>query len=303
MQDQYPGDTQFTAIVHSIYQGGLSKPGGKSRPPNSGVAFDQIILENKSQVFTRPDIVDLLLTRYAADVTLTDGTVINCKDFLWNTNFTQSACLNSLYYTDGYNNLADWNSWAGLHDGHWYRDRGDQFDDRAFWAPSRLEGQHNGGTAYKFQDATFLESNNSVKRRGWNQAHEDVMYVWGWDPKEQGNANGWIGAHLGFRHEESGASCLFWFTPEDVFFEAVKEQGGQRRRISVGYGPSDDQYAGRGLWTIDANVTTQPSQMRIAPSSHTRLQPIHQMTAARKLPRIKSVFRNPIRSKLFKRRK
>lgn len=277
MQDQYPSDTDYTDIIQSIYQGGLDKPGGKNRPPSSGVAHDQVTLEEKPQIYTRAEIVTILLDRYAADLTLMDGSVINCKTFLWNTEFSSSACLTSLYDTDGYDAQADWDKWAGLHQGHWYRDRGDEFEDAAFWARSRLEGQHNGGTPYKFQDATFLDSANAVKRRGWNQSHEDVKYVWGWDPKDSGDEQGWIGAHLGFRHDEKGANCLFWFTPYEVFFEAVRTFGGLTRRISVGYGPPDDQYAGRGQWVIDPTVTAQPTHMRQArpsPPRHAANRPV-----------------------------
>ena len=66
----------------------------------------------------------------------------------------------------------------------------------------------------------------------------------------------------------------------------MKEVGGERRRISVGFGPSDDMYAGRGLWTIDSSVTTQPNPMRQASRKRYALRPY------KKVAGVKSIYDN-----------
>lgn len=248
--DNYPGDAAFTDLLQKIYHGANGQ---------GGISNDKIKLKahtnpNRADgTWTRTEIVTLLLDRYD-DIIAGSPRPDSCKSWLFNTNFTVAACVASLTNPSAYDDASGWRNWAGSHSGTWYSDgqggaAGPTFKDDAKWNPPRDEGRHPpgsvppAGSPYDFQPVDFKDAAGNVVRRGWNQSHKDVEYLWSWDPKDEGQQNGEIGAHLGFRHVEDGAEAIFWFTCREVFFEAIKEVDGVKHRISVGIW-------GRGLWTV-----------------------------------------------------
>ncbi|MFU7528112.1 hypothetical protein [Qipengyuania sp. ASV99] len=237
--DNYPGDDANTELLQDIYHG--PKPAR-----NGGVSGDKIDLAWDRKpgpgggLWTRAEIVAALLDRYAKKPTVAGS----CKVWLWNTNLTPASCLAALTTPKGYADASGWQAWAGLHQGSWYQDQAAPSPDNARWHAPRQTGAHlPAGTPYDFQLVDFHAPSGGVTRRGWNQSHKDVGYVWGWDPKDNGQTNGEIGAHLGFPFSEDGADAIIWFTKREVFLEAVKTVDGVRRRISVGL-------RGVGQWTI-----------------------------------------------------
>jgi hypothetical protein len=241
--DNYPGDAAFTALLQRIYHG---PPGPGGTPGTGGVSHDKIDLawDRKPGAgngqWTRTEIVQALLARYASRPS--GGTT--CKAFLGNANITLADCLKALTYPAGYPGPSGWQKWAGSHDGCWYQDNSAGVPDDARWhAPTKKGAHAPAGTAYDFQPVDFLRQGGGIARHGWNQSHPDVAYVWGWDPKDIGAEHGEIGAHLGFQFSSGGADGIIWFTPKEVFLEAVSTVNGVRRRISVGL-------RGVGQWTI-----------------------------------------------------
>jgi hypothetical protein len=231
--DKYPGDEDFTEILQHIYHGPLGM---------AGVSHDKISLEFKANslsnngLWTRSEIVAELLQRYAG-VSAAGAT---CKAFLGNANITQADCVNALTYPKGYQSAAGWQAWAGLHDGCWYQDGEPGLPDDARW---RAPYKEPANSLYDHQPVDFLKQGGGIARHGWNQSHPAVAYVWGWDPKDNGQEDGLIGAHLGFQFQSGGAEAIIWFTTKEAFLEAVRTVSGVRRRISVGL-------YGVGQWTI-----------------------------------------------------
>lgn len=162
----------------------------------------------------------------------------------------QQECENALARPDGFDGPEGWQRWAGEHRGTWYDDNGTTFADRAVWSQPRREatrvsGDVNGNgdpRVYDFQPVVW--PGRRAGRRGWNQSHPDVPYVWGWDPKEGENANGDIGTHVGYPIDLPPCHFIVWFTPGEAFLEGVDTADpNDRRKASVGF-------FGRGQWHI-----------------------------------------------------
>ena len=58
-----------------------------------------------------------------------------------------------------------------------------------------------------------------------------MPYLWGWDPKENGNEKGMIGAHLGFPFGVGSCRFIVWITPKTAFFEAINTGGQVTRTV------------------------------------------------------------------------
>lgn len=241
MTDTYVSDAVNTRILQEIYHGGTA-----TRP--GGVSNDQIRLTyfNPTTNYTRTQVIQMLLQRY---VSSGPSAPQSPKDYLFNINFSASACLHSLTYPAAYANASGWNAWAGGHSGHWYNDTAGTTVppmDNATWHPAVQQTTTPSQPPYWHQPVDFLDHNTgAITRHGWNQSNSSVAYLWGWDPKGPSTppAGGETGAHLGLRHSENDAEAIFWFTKNECFFEAVATQNNVKRRISVGL-------FGRGFWTI-----------------------------------------------------
>ncbi len=229
MPDNYVSDTANTTILQEIYHGGTpARPGG--------VSDDQIILSyhNQTQSLTRPDVVNMLLARYSQQI---GSTPQSPRDFLFGIQFTPAQILNSLYWPNGDQNAQGRSNWAGFHSGTWFQDTGPTFEDNARWHAPIISGTHSSGEDYWFQKVEFFEpSCTTVSKTGWNQSCSAIDYLWGWDPKgvDVQPSGGNVGAHLGFKVSTSDADVIVWFTKNECYLEAIAQQLGQRRRISVG---------------------------------------------------------------------
>jgi hypothetical protein len=140
-------------------------------------------------------------------------------------------------------------NWAGTHWGYfWSKYSFKPYLDTARWeavreVPTELKGRDPDSVTrrdrvYDHQPVTWLEreafqvttkhdGRTHFSRHGWNQSHRDVPYIWGWDPKffraRTISKPGSVGVTLGFPFLSPDGAIHFiaWFTPEEVFLEAV----------------------------------------------------------------------------------
>ncbi len=229
--DVYPGDTAYNALVQEIYH---------------EVSSDNIDLNFNSSIQTRTQLCNLLVSRHNGG---TNPGQSQTNSAYIGESITVNQCLNALWFSDGYDSNADWNQWTGNHVGTWY-DQTNSFTDNANWLQSVNEAANdpndtdaNGNTrVYNFQQVEFLGANAHF---GWNQAHHEVAYVWGWDPKDQTNTDGTVGTHVGWTFDLGTAKCIIWVTKNEAFLECVKDVGSETRRTSTGF-------FGFGQWTVES---------------------------------------------------
>ncbi len=148
-----------------------------------------------------------------------------------------TACLDALTNPQGFASAAGWNVWQGTHWGVWFTPE-HRFEDEARWSaprrvPTNVEGDNDRAGQPRVYDGQQVHwPGRSDGRFGWNQSHPDVPYLWGWDPKENGNENGMIGAHLGFRFDVGSCRFIVWITPKTAFFEAINTAGQVTRTVN-----------------------------------------------------------------------
>ena len=72
-----------------------------------------------------------------------------------------------------------------------------------------------------------------------------VLYIWGWDPKNNSCQGGRQGAHVGFPFDVGASThCIVWVTPEEAFLECLRN----RHRTSTTSGSGNSE--GYGQWYI-----------------------------------------------------
>ena len=74
-----------------------------------------------------------------------------------------------------------------------------------------------------------------------------ILYVWGWDPKDNICQDGRRGTHVGFPFTVGSASCIVWVTTEEAFLECLR--GNRRTSATSG----SESYEGYGQWTLTFN--------------------------------------------------
>ena len=113
--DCYPGDVAYNKIVQEIYK---------------GVTSDNIVLTYLGDSpISRRDLCSILVNNHNYGKNPGQGqTNRNYLGVL----ITQSACVNALTYTTGYNSLVGWQKWDGDHKGKWYS-KTEPSDDDAQW--------------------------------------------------------------------------------------------------------------------------------------------------------------------------
>lgn len=257
--DTYPGDAAYTDIVQEIYD---------------GVTSDAIVMAdwNDNQgnapghALGRRHLAQLLVDKHDGHRNADIQRVTNAA-FI-STTLAVDQLVAAMTYTGSYGSAHEWNRWAGLHRGHWYGDdASEELVDDARWyeairQPSQVEGDVDAAgnpRVYHFQKVEFFRHvgppltglrrrpamRPEIDRTGWNQSHGDVQYLWGWDPKNQGDENGEIGTHVGFPFSTSlaGPAAILWVTKKEAFVECVAEVDGARLRTSAGL-------FGVGQWTV-----------------------------------------------------
>jgi len=232
--DVYP--VNYSAIVQEVYH---------------EVSSDQIDMTFESTITTRPELCNKLIHQHN---NATPGAATTTNAQYIGFTIDVNTCTNALYYSTGYSNISELNAWAGTLQGTWYDETGNTFTDPAVWAapiflltsdPQNDVNNNGQPRVYYFQDVLF-SARSGFSRYGWNQAHADVAYVWGWDPKDNGNQFGRRGTHVGWTFNagfNENASCIIWITPEEAFLECILETYSGKKRTSAGL-------FGIGQWTV-----------------------------------------------------
>lgn len=231
--DQYPGDDAYTRIVQRLQR---------------DIQADRIRLPwVDGRVRTRMDVCDNLVDRHfdggVGNPVRSNAQFLGCEGLTRDA--LKQACKGALAAGAGFASGDNWRRWSGSHAGRWQQDGQAAGQDNATWdAPgkerSRVPGDTNPDGSPREYDFQRVRWDN---RSGWNQSHPDVPYVWGWDPKNNGNENGEIGTHIGFPFAVSDCEFIVWFTPKEAFLEGIRPGAPDRPKTSAGY-------KGRGQWNI-----------------------------------------------------
>lgn len=244
--DQFPSN--FSSLVQQLYHSVTSDDIELTRIANENLNKD---------LRTRKALCNELVVRHyfstAPGMTQTNRAYSGVSP-------TASQCVNALTYTNSYtgDRGSRWYDWAGAHSGFWYEgSTGQKFSDKAIWndsikmpANSPYDVDQSGNPrVYDFQSVVFTERTGNSKY-GWNQSHPEVQYIWGWDPKDESNAGGQVGTHVGFPFHVAKststkeASCIVWVTPQEAFLECISmESEYWRRRTATGL-------TGFGQWSV-----------------------------------------------------
>lgn len=274
-QDQYPDHQGFQKIVDSIVeQIGVDQIEMKWWPPGTDSCEKPPPTEEnergeKVHKLTREELAKGLAEHHNNGRYKRDGKQKHTNaEFLGGFQVTPTEIENALIYPNSYGTesepTAGWEQWKGDAIGFWYGivcqenmpPRWKRWSSNATWYPP-VEKQaepreyeieppsHNLDIPYGFQKVDFLNEDGSINRFGWNQSHPQVKYVWGWDPKNEGNRNGKIGTHVGYPFTLDGVNCLVWITPREAFFECDTRPKGAVNRVRTSTG-----LWGYGQWVI-----------------------------------------------------
>ena len=157
--DCYPGDVRYNKIIQEVY---------------SGVTSDKIVLSyHGSSPMNRQDLCSILVDNHNYGKNPGQGqTNRNYLGVL----ITQSACVNALTYTTGYDSLAGWQKWDGYHKGKWYS-KTTTFIDGAQWNSPSITNQIYALQSVRF-DSQWRQTNchhaGATCRYGWNQSGQGV---------------------------------------------------------------------------------------------------------------------------------
>ena len=170
--DCYPGDSVYTNIVQNIY---------------SGVTSDNIILSfHGSTSMNRQALCSILVNHH--NYGKNRGQSQTNRQYLGylKNEIMQDTCVNALTYTQGYNNIAGWQNWAGYHSGNWYG-KTQIFSDGARWYAPYYK--YDPGQTYAVQSVRFDSQDRqdncnyvdpitgATCRNGWNQSGNGVGIV------------------------------------------------------------------------------------------------------------------------------
>lgn len=166
---------------------------------------------------------------------------------------TMEECLNALTNPSGYD-PGDFDRWKGKHDGKWFNDDGQMFDDDATWGKEKDGDRNygeNGPDSHREQPVRFGDG-----RKGYNGSSPDKDFIWGWDPKDDGSCD--KGVHVGYPFDPASGfglvTCILWITPTEAFLECVfDDPGAPNARTSTGFW-------GKGQWEVGPLTNeTKPS--------------------------------------------
>jgi len=257
LADQYPSsDATYTRIAQDVYH---------------GVSADNIAMDFDNSIRTREQLCDKLINKH--NNAKPAGAKLNNALYIGES-MDRDTCLNALWYSKGYAGPKGLRNWAGEMTGTWYADDGKTYNDPAIWdAPTKetTKDPRNDKDAsgqprvYDFQKVTFTSRSGNA-RNGWNQSHPEVAYIWGWDPKDNGNQNGGVGTHVGWTLKRGDADCIIWATKKEAFLECIKPYCGGKRRTSAGL-------FGVGQWEIGdtKNCRTLNTPTRVTPALNPRI--------------------------------
>ena len=250
--DSYPGDARFTQIIQDLLASVRGDAMDFPWSGRSGVTRQELCQTLAHQHYEQRNA--LMRQTNAAWVGRGEGTRAQLE----------AACLGALTDPSGHASAAGWRIWEGVHKGIWYAPH-EQFQDEAHWTtpkqePTKIEGDLDSHQKRRIYDVQRVHwPGRSVGRNGWNQSHPDVPYVWGWDPKENGDENGLIGAHLGFPFENGPLKWLVWITPKTAYLEGIDTSAQVARTVNGrqirGFPKASTEFAGAngagfGQWIV-----------------------------------------------------
>ncbi len=242
--DMYPGDTAFTRILLRL----------RRSVDNDDMDFSWGALRDQS----KDSLCQLLVNRHKARLgqEQSNDEWLGCVPRL-----TKECCVDALTNPRGYDSPDDWNVWRGKHKGDFFT-ANQTIKDDAEWSPSqkaptKVTGDNDSQGNPREYDHQPVEWPG---RHGWNQSHPEIENVWGWDPKDNGNQKGEIGAHLGFTFTKGNCKYIIWITPKEAFLEGIRKDREMTKTIPrpnggsesvTGYPRTATGLTGVGRWVVD----------------------------------------------------
>ena len=248
VSDSYPGDSEYTnkveRLLDSVEADRINLPWAGNRTLSKGELCEELV--NRHFVGLSPGQGE------------TNANFLDCPDLT--ADMLLNACVDALTNPRGFDGPDGWDAWRGTHDGAWFNDDGQRFDDSAEWDPPRKEptrvpGDNDANGNPREYDCQDVRWPGPPPRSGWNQSHPEVPYVWGWDPKEGRDENGEIGTHIGFPFEVPPCEFIIWLTPKEAFLEGINTGQPETRAVNGrtvrGYPKTSTGLNGRGQWAVD----------------------------------------------------
>lgn len=285
--DQYPGDEAFNALLTELFDA--------IRSEGASIQFDEafkvLVYDEKTrknvwvphaEPLSRKDLIKLLVGRLCETPVITSRTpigattsytaAISTSGFEWVMGFAPTPaqiaslerCLEQAVLSPtGYASSAagrGFARWSGTNYGHWFSPTAIYRDISLWYAPVKKEIDPTSKRYQWLQTVYWAATKDDW---GWNLSDEDTLFVWGWDPKNQGDLKGRAGAHLGFPATFQGCDFILWLTKREAFLEAVNHSdrggGATTRKLDV------DGITREGAPKFSAYIGTGYGQWVLAP--------------------------------------
>lgn len=261
--DVYPGHTAFLALLNQL-AGGVRG----NRIGHYALSKDALALRLAAQFFgasVAPQTNAEWMTLPGQPLGFDEPALAKA---------VEAALGNAQGFADG----SRWSAWSGTHMGQFYVGQR-VFIDVAVWQPPRGESTQLPADVnqsppdeglprqYALQPVSWWSLSSAaaakLKRTGWNQSHREVPYIWGWDPKNQGDQQGKVGAHYGFPFTLGSCDWIVWVCFGEVFLECVQLE--QTRTVTIAGRQttgrpksSTRDVPGWGQWLIEDTTRTPP---------------------------------------------
>lgn len=213
--DEYPGDDAYNQKIQTLLEAFYSDQMDFPWHGATNVTREQLC----------EGLVELHYGGTLNGMTVNNAEWLGCNAFT-PVNFS-TILLDALMNPKPFDLKSGWADWEGHHQGNWYSPT-QVFSDEAIWSPPVQQptsdpvndlDSNNQPRVYDFQEVVWPA--RQVGNHGWNQSHHEVPYIWGWDPKENGNENGDIGTHVGFPFSIDHCKFIVWITPKAAFLEGI----------------------------------------------------------------------------------
>ena len=206
--DTYPGDAQFERLARGL----------ATNAANNTLSFDWAGRRGMSRSQLCGDIVAQHFGVKNPGMDLTNAEWLGAGG-------TASALTRACIAAMNQPNMCrvhvyNWNDWSGTHHGSWHAPN-KIYHDEARWSMATTGAQARLGHPQVRHQPVVWPNRPAASQNGWNESHRDEAFVWGWDPKENGNEQGLIATHIGFPFSDGTVRYIIWLTYKSAFLEGI----------------------------------------------------------------------------------
>ncbi len=247
--DLYPGDAEMHRLLTELFND-IRSEGASIKFDNAVAIYTYDAVKKKgawashSEALSRKDLIWMLVERLCETPTVTskapigatskDAVTMKISGFEWVMGYAPNDTVigdlvqridRAVMSPTGYSRSdRGWgfDRWAGTNYGHWLSPT-DIYLDISIWKTPEKKVIDPASGRFLWLQTVYWEPPKDDW--GWNLSDDDTPYVWGWDPKDDGDKGGRAGAHLGFPLTFQGCDFILWITKEEAFLEAVNRSG------------------------------------------------------------------------------